>query len=82
MIIMLIASLAAAIIFQLWMTIELMDSSMTSYMDGVLMRDEGELTVSGWLNIAEFIVIVPSISIIISASYELIRPILKSWHTL
>jgi hypothetical protein len=68
-------SLAAAIAFQLWMYLELLDSSMTSSLDGVLMRNEGKLTASGWLNIAEFIAAVLSISIIISVTYELIRRI-------
>ncbi len=75
---MILTSMVVALTIQLWVYVKMSDSQMTSWLDGVLMRLEGKLTIDGWMNLAEFTLSVPFISVVFSFVYLLFLRIWKS----
>lgn len=75
---MMLTSMVVALTIQLWVYVKMSDSQMTSSLDGVLMRLEGKLTIDGWMNLAEFTLSVPLISLVFSFCYLFILRIWKS----
>ena len=59
----------AVIALLVWNFIEMKDSHMTSSLNGVVMRVDGELTLDGWINIAEFACSVPLVALVICCFY-------------